>query len=39
MITLNVVAHKGCDSVVFDFLQACAEVGLCKEVKTGRSAF
>ncbi|KAH9887763.1 amidase signature enzyme [Xylariomycetidae sp. FL2044] len=38
-ITLNIVAHKGCDFVVLDFLQACAEARLCLEVKTGRSAF
>ncbi|KAJ9131342.1 Amidase family protein [Pleurostoma richardsiae] len=39
VITLNIVAHKGCDFVLMDFLSACAEAGLCKDVTTGRFAF
>ncbi|CAM1507484.1 Fc.00g071250.m01.CDS01 [Cosmosporella sp. VM-42] len=39
VITLNLVAHKGCDLALLDFLSACAEVGLCKNVTTGRFAF
>ncbi|KAE9367964.1 hypothetical protein N431DRAFT_471346 [Stipitochalara longipes BDJ] len=38
-ITLNFVAHQGCDFVLMDFLAACAAAGFCKEVKTGRTAF
>ena len=39
VITVNLVAHKGCDFVLLDFLKACSEAELCKEVKTGRYAF
>lgn len=38
-ITLNFVAHRGCDLALMEFVKACAEAGFCKEVNTGRTAF
>lgn len=38
-ITLNFVAHRGCDLALMEFIKACADLGMCKEVKTGREAF
>jgi hypothetical protein len=38
-ITLNFVAHRGCDKALMEFVKVCAEKGYCKEVKTGREAF
>ena len=38
-ITLNFVAHRGCDSALMEFVRVCAEKGFCKEVKTGRTAY
>jgi hypothetical protein len=38
-ITLSFVVHQGCDLALIEFVQACAEQGFCREVKTGRTAF
>ncbi|KAF2808928.1 amidase signature enzyme [Mytilinidion resinicola] len=38
-ITLNFVAHRGCDLALMEFIKACADAGFCAEVKTGRTAF
>ncbi|EXJ54401.1 hypothetical protein A1O7_09740 [Cladophialophora yegresii CBS 114405] len=39
VITLNFVAHRGCDAVLFQFLNACEAKGFCKPVKTGITAW
>ncbi|RDW58489.1 hypothetical protein BP5796_12419 [Coleophoma crateriformis] len=38
-ITLSFVAHRGCDLALMAFVEACADAGYCKEVKTGRTAY
>ncbi|KAF2118816.1 amidase signature domain-containing protein [Lophiotrema nucula] len=38
-ITLNFVAHRGCDAALMEFVKACADAGWCKHVQTGRTAF
>ena len=38
-ITLNFVAHRGCDFALMDFVKACADAGYCEALKTGRAAF
>lgn len=38
-ITLSFIAHRGCDLALMEFVEACADAGFCKEVKTGRTAY
>lgn len=38
-VTISVLAHRGCDLVLIDWLDKVAEAGLIKGVKTGRYAF
>ncbi|OAA68564.1 Amidase signature domain protein [Niveomyces insectorum RCEF 264] len=39
VITLNFVAHQGCDAVLMEFLTACEAAGFCKPVTTGSTAW
>ncbi|KAH0827196.1 hypothetical protein AYO21_07672 [Fonsecaea monophora] len=39
IITLNFVAHRGCDAVLLKFLNLCEARGFCNPVKTGPTAW
>lgn len=38
-VTIDVLAHRGCDNMLLDLTAALADEGLLKEVKTGSTAF
>jgi hypothetical protein len=39
IITVSLVAHKGCDQVLTSFSKAAADKGLLQTVKAGKLAF
>jgi hypothetical protein len=39
IITVSLVAHKGCDQVLTSFIKAAADKGLLQTVKAGKLAF
>lgn len=38
-VTIDIVAHRGCDYMLLDLAKALADAGLLQTVKTGRTAF
>lgn len=36
-ISIDVLAHRGCDLMLLDLAKSLADAGLLKEVKTGRT--
>jgi Asp-tRNA(Asn)/Glu-tRNA(Gln) amidotransferase A subunit family amidase len=38
-VSIDILAHRGCDLMLLDLAKALADEGLLKEVKTGRVLF
>lgn len=38
-VSIQLVAHPGCDKMLIDFIEALADRGLVRKTKTGRSAY
>jgi hypothetical protein len=38
-VTINIIARRGCDFMLFNMIKMLAEEGVLQSVKTGRTAF